>query len=496
MRSLAGAWLLGALALEGQGCATFATYEVVQQQTVTSSQVLEQRRAGPASLEATVEGSALRLSGRTQQLCERATRIEGTRAVQVERRAESLGVQTLFAVVGGLVAAGGVAAGVAGFNAPGGLDPVLLGAGGGGVVGGLLLTVPLMVARAGERRSVEVRPYAEVLDRSERGCGEEPSPALRYELRAADRSWSAEGQLDAEGRGEVDLLARLPAEAWAGAARWQELEVLVGGRVVSTVALEGAREEVARRRWQATQEAPTEETLRAFARDFPESPGAAEVPARLERLRAEARAIAQEQERRARWSAARGSTERLEALAAEDTRDGFWVAAVCALARQRPGASAAEALQRCARAREGVSASLRARSEGAHAEAERDYEELAAAAQRAAEAERAARRAAEEAERAAQREAEERERRRAEQAQRLERRRREQAQAAADAGLAAARDTIARCRAGAGGVELARRAYQALAAARGLHGEQVRPLALQVAAACRATPTQAGVAAP
>lgn len=414
--------------------------------------------------DARLQGDILRVRAVRERRCVTGETVRGVRRTTVTRTWEGSGGLGGLAAVGVLGGGGvGFVAGVTGGPRSGADEALVAGA----AVGGALLMVPWLVRVIQARDSVEEAPFTEDERSGEVVCESAPVAGARLTLRLG-RRFELHQELDAQGEADLDLAVSIGDEGWRSAGTDAMAELRVGEGVGTMADLSSVRRRHVDRRWQSA--VRSVEGLRGFARDFPEDPRAGEVPARAVALQRAADVAA----RRAAWEAlGEDDVEAQSRFVAESSGDVFGVEVACRLASRASGLEPLRAAeQRCAVGVGAVSSrewsrwpDVAQRVEADRAEAERRRVEAEISAYEAQAA--------------------------AEQSER-ERRDRARARAAAtwrsvQARVAAA---VAACGAGRTGAASARGAYEAL---RSIRGSRQTSLAHRVAAACRCTPTQAGV---
>lgn len=446
--------------------------------------VVTSRSAGSLRATATQEGTVARLRVARVRLCQSHNVLEGYEEVTTTRAPEQPATVSLVTTAGVLTALTGLGVmlypAVAKPPADGSSTiswdtslPV-----GGGILGlGGLLLIPWIYTGLASGSSTATRAFREAQPpRSPpQPCGETPERAL-IALGSGPGARSEHTAGD-DGRVDVDLVSALPPEAFRGASPWRTLALSSReGQGIGLIELTPFRQAVADAQWSAAERSRSEQEFERFAREFPGDPRAERARSSAARARRAREALARDAERARAWRDAGDDPERLGALIAEQVGDLWEAEAVCRVAGRAADVSALrDARGRC---HEHLAA-LDPEARGRHPEVLRDAERSRDAIdRRIADAERAEAdaqaRAAEAQARAARR-----------------------AAAAQRSAASQVRAILADCRAGrATGASPARSAYQSIALLRSHEGARVDRLVIQVAAACRCTPSCAGVAAP
>ena len=468
-----GALICLAAALLSEGCAMVESTSSLRRE-VRRRRVSEAAN-GELRLAVTRAGTVANVSITRERRCLTRTVIEGEDDVQRTRRPSPENPVTL-------LAGGAILAAITGLSVmacpaicqesdEGSAlrDPATALPLGGAIVGvGGLLAIPWIYNLSAGGTTTETRPWTETVPGPAEPCGETPERAVVQV--GPPGGARVERVTDAQGRLSLDLATDLPPEALRGPAPWREVHFTIPASPIAVrERLADYRAAAAETAWTA---ATAPEAFDAFARDFPTDERVSEARARAVRIRNATAALARDEERRERWTAAGDDPTRLQAIVDESLVDAWDCEVRCRLGAAANGEMALRAaLTACATCLDALPPEARARNADILTSAARSRERLDAriaeavrasveAEARASEArERAARRAAAEAHRALQR----------------------------------SREIVAACRAGrATGVSAAREAYIALARAqRG--GASGAGLAVQIAAACRCTPACAGV---
>lgn len=445
--------------------------------------VVTDRRVGSLRASVTREGTVARVRVARAQLCQSHNVLQGVEEITTTRSAAQPATVSLLTTSGWLTAATGLGvmlypafartpddgSGLRSWNTS---LPL-----GGGIIGlGALMLIPWIYTGIASGSSTASRDFRE--DQPPQSppqpCGDTPERAvIAFEVSGA-RTEHTTGN---DGVVSVDLAASLPPEALQGAAPLPTLAVTSReGHRIGLIELAPFRQALADAQWTAASQSRSDPDLDRFALAFPDDARAESARVIAAQIRRSRSALARDAERGELWRAAGDDPERLRALVAEQLGDIWEAEAVCRLeARLDADPSLQDARARCAQRLSGVDIEARSRHpELVHA-AERSRDELE---RRIAEAER--------------REAEAQSR--ADEARARAARR---AAAAERDAAARVRSVLTDCRAGrATGAAPARLAFQALTLLRSHNASGVERMVIQVAAACRCTPSCAGVSAP